>query len=49
MGQATKKHAESESDTVAYTKVGSLVAGAAIITYFGVPILASLGSNVFGA
>mmetsp|Transcript_13765 Transcript_13765/g.20289 ORF Transcript_13765/g.20289 Transcript_13765/m.20289 type:complete len:1086 (+) Transcript_13765:65-3322(+) len=49
MGQPTKKHAESESDTAAYTKVGSLVAGAAIITYFGVPMLSSLGSNLFGA
>jgi len=49
IGQATKKHAKSESDTAAYTKVGSVVVGAALITYFGVPLLASLGASVFGS
>ena len=42
VGQATKKHAQAETDTAAYAKVGSLVAGAAVITYYGIPAASSV-------
>jgi hypothetical protein len=48
VGQATKKHAQAESDTAAYAKVGSIVAGAAVITYYGVPLAASAFSSIAG-
>ncbi len=48
VGQATKKHAQSETDTAAYAKVGSLVAGAAVITYFGIPAASSIFSSLVG-
>lgn len=48
IGQATKKHAQSETDSAAYVKVGSLVAGAAVITYFGIPVASSVMSSLFG-
>jgi hypothetical protein len=49
VGQATKKHAETDSDIAAYVKVGSVVVGAAAITYYGVPLLSSVGSTILGA
>jgi len=49
VGQATKLHAEKESDSVAYAMIGSVVAGAAAITWFGIPFLASLAQGVVGS
>ena len=49
IGQATKVHAQSETDSAAYVKVGSLVAGAAVITYFGIPVASSVLSSLFGS
>lgn len=49
VGQATKKHAQAETDTAAYAKVGSLVAGAAVITYYGIPAASSVFSSIFGS
>ena len=49
VGQATKKHAKKESDAGAYALVGSVVAGAAVLTYFGVPVIASVAGGYFGA
>jgi hypothetical protein len=46
IGQATKEHAQPESDSAAYVKVGSVVAGAAVITYFGIPVASSVLSSL---
>ena len=48
IGQATKLHAEKESDSVAYAKICSIVVGAAAITWFGVPFVASMAQLVLG-
>jgi hypothetical protein len=47
-GQATEKHAEKETDAGAYVKIGSMVAGAAVITWAAVPVVAHAAQSLFG-